>query len=235
MEAGPLHETALAITAILGPVLGGAATAGGAWLAWRLRKSSAPLALGDSVRGLAPLEGPDGRRHRLSDFGNARVLVLVFMSNRCPGVKAYDQRLIQLQERHRASGVAVVGINPIDDHLYPTEGRAEMAVAARERGLNFPYLKDPTQDVARHLGARCTPHVFILDADRRLRYRGRVDDAFVAARATRSYLEDAVEDLLAGREVRVPETPPLGCSIDWKAGPGGTPRSARAQGATSSP
>lgn len=136
------------------------------------------------------------------------------MSNRCPGVKAYDARLVGLQERYRSAGVSIVGVNPIDEHLYPAESPADMAVAAEERGLNFPYLKDADQALARRLGASCTPHVFVLDARRRLRYRGRIDDSFIPARVTRPFLEEAIQDLLAGRHVRVAETPPLGCSLD---------------------
>jgi peroxiredoxin len=210
-----VHEVAVAFGSVLAPAAAGATAASMAWVRWRLRRRAAPLALGHAAPGFAGLEGTDGRRHALGEFAAARVLLLLFTANRCPGVKAYDDRLRQLQRDHAGDGVVLVGINPLDERLFPTESVAEMRRAAEERGLRYLCLKDATQETAMRYGALCTPHVFLLDERRRLRYRGRIDDAFVASRVGRQDLLEALSDLLAGRAVRVPETAPLGCGIEW--------------------
>jgi peroxiredoxin len=161
------------------------------------------------------LSGTDGRRHALSAIA-ADVVVLLFMSNRCPGVKAYDGRLRRLMQRH-GERVAWLGINPIDEGLYPGEGLEGMRTAVKDRGLTLLYLKDPDQQVARAYGAICTPEVVVLDSARRIRYRGRIDDSLVEANARQAFLDDAVTSLLAGRAPRVRHTAPLGCSIDAAA------------------
>ena len=135
------------------------------------------------------------------------------MSNRCPGVKAYDARLRRLMARH--PGVAFVGINPIDAAHYPGEGLDGMRKAVRDRGLSgLLYLKDADGSAARAYGAVCTPEVAVLDAGRLVRYRGRIDDSLVERNVRRHYLSDALGALLRGRPPKVAETAPLGCSID---------------------
>lgn len=165
--------------------------------------------------GFASLPATDGRRYSMDSFRSTDVLVVVFMSNRCPGVKAYDNRLRQLQEDYWHRGVQVIGINPIDSDLYPDEGIKGMTKAAKERGIVFPYLKDDDQHVARLFGAQCTPHVFVLDEARHIRYSGKVDDAFLEPNARRHYVRDALESILAGKPVATDMTAPLGCTIDW--------------------
>lgn len=158
------------------------------------------------------LKGTDGRWHTLESI-EAPAVVLVFMSNRCPGVKAYDARLRRLMATH--PDAAFVGINPIDDRLYPGETLPRMREALRARRLDgLLYLKDADQAVAAAYGAVCTPEVVVLDGGRRIRYRGRIDDSLVERRVRRHYLEDALEALRRGKAPRVAETPPLGCSID---------------------
>lgn len=209
-----MHELAL----LAAPGLLGLWVTAKAWAGWRWRRRGLPGAPGEPAPAFGPLPGTDGATYTLGSFRGARALVVVFMANRCPGVKAYDERLVSLERRFRARGVRFVGVNPIDASLYPSESLGEMAAAVRERSIPFPYLKDPDQGTARSFGAVCTPHVFVLDRDQRIRYRGRIDDAFLAARVERRYLEDVLEDLLAGREPRVHETAPLGCAIDWTSG-----------------
>jgi hypothetical protein len=189
------------------------AAVGAYWSAriWMLR-GRAPLG-----KPAAPfsLPGTDGRRHSLASI-QAPIVVLLFMSNRCPGVKAYDDRLRRLMRRS-GPDVAFVGINPIDAGLYPGEGMAGMRRAQEERRLDLLYLKDAGQDVARSFGAVCTPEVVVLDAQRRLRYRGRIDDSMVERNARKHYLADAIEALRKGKAPAVGETTPLGCSIDAAA------------------
>jgi peroxiredoxin len=192
--------------------------AAGAWAgghAWMLRRARARASLGQEGAPFT-LPGTDGRRHSRADL-DAAAVVLLFMSNRCPGVKAYDARLRRLMERHPEA--AFVGVNPIDGGHYPGESMARMREAQRDRGLGgLLYLKDADQEVARAYGAVCTPEVVVLDARRRIAYRGRIDDSLVERNVRRHYLEDALVALRKGRPPRIAETAPLGCSIDAVAG-----------------
>jgi hypothetical protein len=161
------------------------------------------------------LPGTDGRRHSLDGLDEPAVAVL-FMSNRCPGVKAYDGRLRRLMDAHWGS-VRFVGINPVDERHYPREDLRGMAEALRDRGLRLLYLKDADGAVAHAYGAVCTPEVVLLDGGRRIAYRGRIDDSMVERGVRHRYLEDAVAAVLRGRAPKVRETVPLGCSIEAAA------------------
>ena len=179
-------------------------------------QASAPaLETGDPAPDFRGLLGTDGRRYSLSSFEGAPLLVVVFTSNGCPTVRAYEDRLKALQEAYREAGVALVAINSNNPYLSPSDTHAEMVKRAREQRLDFPYLKDEDQGVAKAHGAICTPHAFVFDEERRLRYQGRIDDARVPDRVTTRDLENALEDLLAGRAPRVPKTQPFGCAIVW--------------------
>jgi peroxiredoxin len=157
----------------------------------------------------------DGRLYSLSSFGDREVLVLVFLGNGCPTAKACEEALIEFQATCGPRGVGLVAINPNNPYLSPPDTMAEMARRARDKGYNFPYLKDADATLARAYGMTRTPQCCVLDRDRVLRYRGRVFDARDPARVRRRDLQEAVEDLLAQREVRVPETESFGCSIVW--------------------
>jgi thiol-disulfide isomerase/thioredoxin len=189
------------------PAAGGAAYGVRLW--WRQRVFRHRLSFG-------PLEGTDGRPHSLGDFAKSKAIVVIFMTNRCPGVKAYDARLRRLHEKWKGQ-VAFVGINPASDALYPDESLRHMAEAAAARALPFPYLKDATQETARRFGAVCTPEVFLLDPTGRVRYRGRIDDSIVESGVSRPFLAEAIERLAGGRRdrARSPWTPPLGCTIEF--------------------
>lgn len=163
------------------------------------------------------LKGVDGRMHGLDSYSDAQVLCVVFMCNHCPYVQAYVERLIELQEKFGPQGVQLVGINPNDASRYPDDSYDAMVEDAERVGLNFPYLHDETQSVAKAYHAERTPQVFVFDADRKLRYTGGIDDNYQdESAATRHPLRDALEDLLAGREVREPEAHFIGCSVKWK-------------------
>jgi hypothetical protein len=108
-----------------------------------------------------------------------------------------------------------VAINSNDPHLYPDESYPRMAERSTEDGYRFPYLVDEGQHVAREYGAACTFHVFVLDRERRLRYQGRFDSSRIASNVTTSELRNALDDVLAGRDVRVATTRPFGCSLDF--------------------
>lgn len=175
----------------------------------------ATLPIGSEGPVFRDLLGVDGRRYGSSDFADRRALVLVFSSNRCPTAKAYAERLNRLQADYGMRGVQVLAFNANDPHLYPDEAYARMAERATEDGYTFPYVVDAGQRLARAFGATCTFHVFVVDHERRLRYQGRFDDARLASNVTSHDLRNALDDLLAGRSVRVPITRAFGCSLDF--------------------
>ena len=199
---------------------GGAAALAGSFAAlwvrasWLRRRRTLPLRVGDRAPALEPLMTLEGSRFDKASLRDAACLVIVFMSNTCPGVKAYDARLKALADRYAPAGVRFVGVNSVHDGNYPSESLEGMATAARARSLPFPYLKDQDQELARAFGALCTPHIFLCDRDHRLRYRGRIDDALLESRAKKHYLRDAIEDVLHHRVVSLSETAPLGCAIE---------------------
>ena len=160
------------------------------------------------------LPATDGGRYSLDSLADKDVVVLIFNSNRCPTAKAFEERMNAIQRDYADRGVLLVAINSTDEHLYAEESLPAMVERAREGGYTFPYLKDEDQRVARAIGAECTLHAFVLDRERRLRYRGRIEDSRNPDRATTHDLRDAIDDVLAGRPVRVPETQAYGCALD---------------------
>jgi peroxiredoxin len=163
------------------------------------------------------LPGVDGRSHSLESFSGSRVLVVVFTCNHCPYSKAYEDRLVSIQSDFKKKGVQLVAINSNDEGAYPEDGFEMMISRAKEKGFNFPYLRDESQSVVGAYGAVCTPHIFAFDSSRTLRYRGRVDDSKDPSKVTSHDLRNALDDLVAGSEVRVPDTRPFGCSIKWSS------------------
>jgi len=143
-------------------------------------------------------------------------VVVVFMCNHCPYVKAYKDRLVTLQQDFAERSVMFVGINANDEEKYPEDSFEKMKTYAADWGLNFPYLRDRSQDVAESFGARCTPEPFLLDQQGILRYRGRIDDNYSnPAAVTRQDLREAIEAVLANRELTQPLEPAIGCSVKW--------------------
>jgi peroxiredoxin len=170
------------------------------------------------------LPGVDGRTHTLKDFAAARVLVVIFTCNHCPTAQAYEDRIIKLHDDYHNRGVAVAAINPNDpkavrlDELGYTDlgdSLADMRIRAKQRKFPFPYLFDgDTQKTAQAYGVQATPHVFIFDRDRKLRYVGRIDNSDVKA-VTSHDARNAIDALLAGKEVPVAKTRVFGCSTKW--------------------
>jgi peroxiredoxin len=171
------------------------------------------------------LRGIDGRSSSLKDFSDAKILVVIFTANHCPTAQAYEDRVIQLVKDYKDKGVTIVAISPNDPkalHLnelgYTDLGDTleEMKIRAKDKGFNFPYLYDgDEQRVAHAYGPVATPHVFIFDKDRRLRYTGRVDNNERIGKATVHDTRNAIEALLAGKPVPVEKTKTFGCSIKW--------------------
>jgi thiol-disulfide isomerase/thioredoxin len=171
------------------------------------------------------LPGIDGRNHSLQDYADARILVIIFTANHCKTAQAYEGRIIQLVNDYKDKGVAVVGIAPNDPQALSlselvysdlSDSFAELQIRAQERGFNFPYLYDgDSQKVSRAYGPVSTPHVFIFDQARKLRYVGRIDDSENIAAVTRQDARNALDALLAGKPVPVEKTRTFGCSIKW--------------------
>jgi len=123
--------------------------------------------------------------------------------------------MIKIQKDYSGKSVQLVALNSNNSYLSPADTYAEMVLRSQDKGFNFPYLKDEDRTVAKAYGVLCTPHVFLLDEERRLRYKGRIDDSRNPERVTVSDLRNAIEDLTENRPVRVSETTPFGCSIVW--------------------
>jgi len=171
------------------------------------------------------LPGVDGRNYRLADFADAKVLVVVFTCNHCPTAQAYEDRIIKLISDYKSKGVAVVAISPndpeavrLDELGYSDMGDTfeEMKIRAGDKGYNFPYLYDgKTQTVTLAYGAVATPHLFIFDKQRKLRYAGRFDDSEKPKQVKSNDAINAIEAILAGRKVPVEKTMAFGCSVKW--------------------
>src|SRR3984957_18575458 len=184
------------------------------------------LAIGEQAPGFSLL-GIDGKTYGLADFKDDPVLVVIFLSNHCPVSHAAETRLIPFVASLKGKGVGVVAINPnsleglsVEELGYSkySDSYDDMKLYAKERGFNFPYLYDGgTQATAMAYGCLCTPHMFVFDQDRKLRYAGRFDDSQVIAPATVHSTDgaNAVEALLEGKPVPVEHTRPMGCSTKW--------------------
>ena len=163
------------------------------------------------------LEGTDGKTYSLDSFSDREVLVIIFMCNHCPYVKAVLKRLIDLQNEFSNRGVQLVGINPNDAVRYPDDSLDSMKIIAKEKGFPFPYLVDPSQGTAREYNAICTPDLYVYGKERKLIYRGRIDDNWEhPEKVTRQDLKLALENIITGQPVPDEQIPSMGCSIKWK-------------------
>ena len=205
----------------------------GAALAFALAPPPAAAADGPTVPTLAigsaapdfDLPGTDGKRYTLASFSSARVLVLVFTANHCPTAQAYEERIERLHADFASRGVQIVLVSPndplalrLDEQGYTDLGDtlADMKIRAKDRGWTFPYLYDgETEAMSRQYGPVATPHVFVFDAQRKLRFVGRVDDGENPAKVTTSDARNAIEAVLAGKAVPVETTKVFGCSVKW--------------------
>ena len=162
----------------------------------------------------------DGRQVSLSDFEGAPALLVVFMCNHCPYVKHVADALAQLAREYQQRGVAVVGINSNDAEQYPDDSPEKMAEEAAARGYTFPYLYDETQEVAKAYRAACTPDFYVFDKDRKLVYRGQMDDSRPDSGipVTGADLRAALDAVLEGKPVPAEQKPSIGCNIKWKPG-----------------
>ena len=171
------------------------------------------------------LLGIDGKRHSPKQYAAAKVLAIAFESNHCPASIAYEQRIHELYDAYRGKGVQIVAINPnnpkavrLNELGYTdmTDSFEEMKLRAAFMELPWPYLYDgENQALSMKLGAVATPHIFIFDQERKLRYQGAIDDSRAAAQVKERYAANAIDAVLAGRPVPVAETRAIGCSTKW--------------------
>jgi peroxiredoxin len=177
--------------------------------------TTTPLALGDTVPAFS-LPDTDGNEHRapLEDAPPATVLVVTCLH--CPYVIAWNPRLRAVAEEYGPRGVRFLGIHANDAARYPADSPAHMKRFVDEQRWPFPYLHDESQDVARALGAQVTPHVFVLDSEQRLVYRGAPDADHQDPAQDAAWLRGALDAVLAGRPVDEPETRARGCSVKWR-------------------
>ena len=158
-----------------------------------------------------------GKTYSLMNFGDKKILVIIFMCNHCPYVQAALRRLINLQNEYAERLVQFVGINVNDAKKYPEDSLEKMKELAGKKQLPFPYLYDESQASAKAYDAVCTPDIFVYGIERTLKYRGRIDDNWQHPdEITRHDLKDAIEALLTDQDVNDDQVSSMGCSIKWK-------------------
>ena len=178
-----------------------------------LTESQIKLNVGDKAPDFR-LMGVDDKTYAQDDFLKTGGLLLVFMCNHCPYVKAKIDSIVALHEKFKDK-IAVIGINS-NDPEYPDEGMENMKKFAAERGIRFPYLLDDTQVTAKSYGATCTPDPFLFDNEMKLVFHGRIDDALEPGdQVHERTMETNIEQLLKGEKIEKPFDPSIGCSIKW--------------------
>lgn len=175
--------------------------------------------IGDAVADFK-LKNVDGKMIALSDYTTAKGAIIIFDCNTCPYSRAYNDRIIGLNKKYSEKGFPVITINPNDPQMSPGDSYEEMVARAKQKKYDFPYLIDESQVVARSFGATNTPHVYVLQkdgSDFKVAYIGTIDNnSRDGSSATKKYVEDAVDALLAGQPVPTKSTKAVGCSIKWK-------------------
>ncbi len=174
-------------------------------------------------------ELPDtkGNRVTLDQFEDAEVLVVVFMCNHCPFVKHVREEIVNIANDFKEKGVEFVAINSNDVENHPEDSPQQMAIEAEKFDYPFPYLYDESQEVAKKYRAACTPDFFVFDKDRKLSYRGQMDDSRPGNDEPLNGrdLRNALDTILEGEEITEEQKPSMGCNIKWK--PGNAPEYAR--------
>jgi peroxiredoxin len=171
------------------------------------------LKIGDAAPSFQNLIGVDSKKHGLDDYKDAKLVVLVFTCNHCPVAQAYEDRLVALQKAFKSKGVQLVAVNC---NKIPPDRLDEMKKRAKEKSFNFPYLYDASQKTGHRYGATVTPHVFVLDKDRKIAYMGAVDDNMAAAKVKTAYLRNALDALLGDQKPPEAVTKQFGCSIKYE-------------------
>jgi peroxiredoxin len=167
------------------------------------------------------LPGVDGKTHSLSDFSDRKALVVIFMCNHCPYVKAIVERVNDLAKEFQSRGVGLVAISSNDVDAYPDDSPEKMKEWSDELGFVFPYLYDESQEVAKSYGAVCTPDPFVfknVEGQFQMAYHGRIDDNWKEPNQVKQRdLANALEAILSGQPVSDDQQPAMGCSLKWKS------------------
>lgn len=175
------------------------------------------LEIGQQAPAFSNLPGVDGKNHSLADFAEAKLLVVVFSCNHCPYVVGSEDRMNELYDEYQPKGVELIAINSNETENHPTDTLEHMVERARDSSFRFAYVRDDSQETALAYGALRTPHFYVFDEQRKLRYTGRMDDnPREPGKQTTSELRDALDALLAGQDPPVPVTNPIGCNVKWK-------------------
>nr|WP_299388284.1 thioredoxin family protein [Allomuricauda sp.] len=172
--------------------------------------------IGDVARDFS-LKNVDGKMVSLSDYNDAKGYLIIFTCNTCPYAIKYEDRIIDLDKKYKPLGVPVIAINPNNPSLSPGDNFAKMQVRAENKGFTFPYLLDESQEVFPQYGATRTPHVYLLDKTEQgnvVRYIGAIDDNYQdASKVKEKFVDNAVDAMLAGKEIQVTQTRAIGCRI----------------------
>jgi peroxiredoxin len=175
-------------------------------------EKKAELKVGDKAPAWKALEGTDGKKHAMDDVAKAKAVVVVFTCNHCPVAVAYEERLAKFAKEHKEKGVETIAINVnnLEEDKLPA-----MKKRWKEKEWTFTYLYDPSQAIGRAYGAKVTPHWYVLDSQRNVAYIGAFDDNQDAAQATKRYVVDAVDAVLAGKKPATAGTKAFGCGIKY--------------------
>ncbi len=162
------------------------------------------------------LMATDGKYYSQKFFDDKELLMVIFSCNHCPYVQAYENRIIQIQadyEKH----LGIMAISSNDAIKYPEDSFEEMKKRAVQKNFNFPYLYDESQEIAKKFGASHTPEIFLFDKNRELAFHGKIDDYWQDETNVKTkYLRNALDEILSGKKISVPETFTIGCTIKWK-------------------
>jgi peroxiredoxin len=162
-------------------------------------------------------KGIDGKTYSLESFKDTKGVIIIFSCNHCPYVQAYEGRIKAIQSDYKDKRIAVVAINSNDDVNYPDDSFENMKKRAAEQNFNFIYVRDEDQSVAKKFDATHTPEIFLFDEDKKLVYSGKIDDNWQEPeKVVNHYLRNALNEMLEGNEISVPETYSIGCTIKWK-------------------
>ncbi len=163
------------------------------------------------------LKSVDNKYYSPASFRDKKIIVVIFSCNHCPYVQAYEDRIKEIQTDYASRGVKILAVNSNDETRYEDDSFEGMIERARTKVFNFPYLRDEEQTAAKSFGATHTPEVFVFDEKRLLVYHGKIDDNWREEQKVKSrYLREAIDEILEGMEVSVPETFSIGCTIKWK-------------------
>ena len=162
------------------------------------------------------MKNVDGRDVSIADVAGKEGTLVIFSCNHCPFVKAWQDRIAAIGNAAKGKGVGVIAINPNDPAAYAEDSFDEMQKRAQKLGFAFPYVVDATSDVARAFGATRTPEAFLFDKDGKLVYHGAIDDSKEADQVAKRFLQDAVDELTAGKDIPVKETKFVGCGIKFR-------------------